>query len=251
VTSPAFLHVGTRSQHVVEAALASGFDGVVLDMQHGELDLGSTQVHLRSIPDSLTRTLVRVPSFEPGVIGCVLDSGAGGIIAPCVETADQARAMVAATKYAPLGGRSLGPMRPGLYGAGAGEYGSTPTEVANARVRTIVQIESALGVENCAEILSVPGIDGVYVGPADLALSMGHKPGLDWMEGPVHEAINQVLSIAQQRGIQRGIFCASGHFAASMRDSGQAEFVGLGTDLGLISQATSSLIASYKGTFDV
>ena len=72
MTVPAFLHVGTRSQHVAEAALWAGYDGLVLDLQHGELDLGTTQVLLRSVPDPLDRTLVRVPSIEPGVIGTVL-----------------------------------------------------------------------------------------------------------------------------------------------------------------------------------
>jgi 4-hydroxy-2-oxoheptanedioate aldolase len=247
---PAYLHIGTRSQHIAEAALFAGFDGIVLDLQHGELDLGTTQVLLRSVPDPLTRTLVRVPSIEPGVIGTVLDSGAGGIIAPCVETVEQARALVAATKYAPLGGRSLGPMRAGLY-AGSGEYGSAPTAVANGRVKAFAQIESALGVERCEEILAVPGLDGVYVGPADLALTMGEAPRLDWEDGPVREAIDHVLAIAGRLGLTRAVFCASGVYAAKLAANGQVDLAGLGTDLGLVSQATRSLIDSYRGDSDV
>jgi len=247
---PAYLHIGTRSQHIAEAALFAGFDGVVLDLQHGELDLGTTQILLRSIPDPLTRTLVRVPSIEPGVIGTVLDSGAGGIIAPCVESVEEAQALVAATKYAPLGGRSLGPMRSGLY-AGDGDYGSAPTQVANDRVRALVQVESSLGVERCAEILAVPGLDGVYVGPADLALTMAQPPRLDWEDGPVRAAIDHVLTTAGRLGLDRGIFCASGGYAAKLAASDQVDLVGLGTDLGLVSQATRSLIDNYRGESDV
>lgn len=243
---PAYLHVGTRSQQVAEAALFSGYDGVVLDLQHGELDLGTTAVLLRSVPDSLARTLVRVPSLEPGVIGTVLDAGAGGIIAPCVESAAAAEAVVAASKFAPIGGRSLGPMRPGLYAPGDGSYGSAPTEIANARVRAYVQIESALGVERCGEILGVPGLDGVYVGPADLALTMGEAPRLDWEDGPVRAAIDTVLATAAGLGLARGIFCASGAYARGLAAAGRIDFVGLGTDLGLVAQATKALMESYR-----
>lgn len=250
MSAPAYLHIGTRSQHIVEAALVAGFDGVVVDLQHGELDLGTTQVLLRSVPDPLHRTLVRVPSIEPGVIGTVLDSGAGGVIAPCVETVEEAEALVAATKYAPAGGRSLGPMRAGLY-AGTGEYGSTPTEVANAQVKAYAQIESALGVERCEEILAVPGLDGAYVGPADLALSMGEKPRLDWEDGPVREAIGHVLATAGRLGLLRAVFCGTPAYAAGLADAGQVDLVGLGTDLGLVAQATRSLIDSYRSESDV
>src|SRR5690606_13589934 len=126
---PAYLHVGTRSQQTIEIALLNGFDGVVLDLQPGELDLDSTSVLQRPVPDSLNRTLVRVPSLEPGVIGTIMDAGAGGIIAPCVESAEEAAAVVAAAKFAPVGGRSLGPMRPGLYA------GPSATTSANQAVR--------------------------------------------------------------------------------------------------------------------
>ena len=247
MSAPVYLHVAIRSQHVAEAALFAGFDGVVLDLQHGELDLGTTSVLLRSIPDSLARTLVRVPSLEPGVIGTVLDAGAGGIIAPCVESAEEAAALVAASKYAPVGGRSLGPMRAGLYAGGDGSYGSTPTDVANRRVKAYVQIESALGVERCEEILAVQGLDGVYVGPADLALTMGQPPRLDWEDGPVREAIDHVLATAGRLGLTRAIFAASGAYAHGLATAGLIDFAGLGTDLGLVAQAARSLIDSYRG----
>ncbi|TWG94998.1 4-hydroxy-2-oxoheptanedioate aldolase [Nocardioides sp. J9] len=237
---PAYLHVGTRSQQVVETALHAGFDGVVLDLQHGELDLGSTSTILRSVPGCVERTLVRVPSLEPGVIGTVLDAGAGGIIAPCVESAEEAAAVVAATKFAPVGARSLGPRRPGLYDD------ADPTGDANWRVWAIVQIESQLGVERREEILAVEGLDGVYVGPADLALTMGEAPRLDWEDGPVREAIDAVLATAGENGLSRGIFSVSGSYARGLAEAGFIDFVGLGSDLGLMAQATRSLLEGFN-----
>ncbi|WP_165966743.1 aldolase/citrate lyase family protein [Actinomadura sp. 7K507] len=240
MNAPAFLHLGVGSQLIAEHAVAAGFTGVVVDMQHGEHDLGSATRIIRSVPGSLTRTLVRVPSIDPGVIGSVLDAGAGGIIAPCVESAEQARAVVAAAKFAPAGARSLGPQRPGLY------EGPDLCASANGAVRAYVQIESALGVERRRDILTVPGLDGVYVGPADLALTMGQPPRMDWEDGPVREAIDAVLATAREAGVSTGIFCLSGEYARDMAASGRADFVGLGTDLGLLARATRHLIGSYR-----
>lgn len=240
MSAPAFLHLSVGSQLIAEHAVANGFTGVVVDMQHGEHDLGSATRIIRSVPDSLNRTLVRVPGIDSGAIGAVLDAGAGGIIAPCVESAEQARAVVAATKFAPVGARSLGPQRPGLY------QGPDMCASANASVRAYVQIESALGVERRREILTVAGLDGVYIGPADLALTMGHPPRLDWEDGPVKDAIDLVVAAAREAGVDVGIFSVSGEYARRMTGSGQADFVGLGSDVGLVARATQLLIGSYR-----
>lgn len=241
MTTRVLLHVGAPSHTLVEVALAQGYDGVVLDMQHGELDLGSATRLIRSVPASLARTLVRVPSIDTGTIGCVLDAGAGGIIAPSVETVDAARALVQATKYAPVGGRSLGPMRPGLY------TGQQPTASANETVRAYVQIETALGVERRDEILGVEGLDGVYIGPADLALTMGQAPRLDWESGPVAEAIDSVVDSATARGLAVALFTVSPSFARGLADSGRYAFLGLGSDQGLFNQSVISTITAFKG----
>lgn len=241
MSTPVYLHVGAPSHTLVEVALAQGYDGLILDMQHGELDLASATRLIRSIPNSLARTLVRIPSIDSGLIGAVLDAGAGGIIAPSVESAEAARAVVHATKFAPVGGRSLGPMRPGLYA------GPQPTASANEAVRAHVQIETRLGVERREEILGVEGLDGVYIGPADLALTLGETPRLDWESGPVKEAIDQVVEAAAARGLRTGIFSVSPTFARQLADSGRFSFLGLGSDQGLFTQSVVSTITAFKG----
>lgn len=241
MTAPVYLHVGAPSLTLVEVALAQGYDGVILDMQHGELDLASATRIIRSVPNSLARTLVRVPSADTGTIGAVLDAGAGGIIAPTVESAEAARAIVRATKFAPVGGRSLGPMRPGLYA------GPSPTESANAAVRAYVQIETALGVERRDEICAVEGLDGIYIGPADLALTMGETPRLDWESGPVADAIDEVVAASNARGLATGMFSVNPAFARACAASGRFTFLGLGSDQGLFNQSVLATIQAFKG----
>lgn len=237
---PAYLHLSTRSLLLAEHALAAGYDGVVVDMQHGEHDLASATGVLRSVPGPLAHTLVRVPRIDSGIIGAVLDAGAGGVIAPTVESAAQAAALVAAAKFPPAGRRSLGPLRPGLY------PGPDPLGAANAAVRAYVQIETAAGVAALDEICAVPGLDGVYVGPADLAVSLGQPPRLDWADGPVRAAIDAVLASARRAGVQAGIFCLSGAYARALADAGAVDFVGLGTDVGLLAGASKALIEGFQ-----
>lgn len=240
MTGTAYAHLALRSQAVPELVLNAGYDGVVLDMQHGELDLGSTCTMLRSIPSSVGRTLVRVPSIESGTIGSVLDAGAGGIIAPSVESAEQASALVQASKYAPIGGRSLGPLRPGLYGS------ESPHATANTRVRACAQIETSAGVARREEIAATVGLDAIYIGPADLALSLGQIPRLDWEEGEVFEAITEVVATARRHELQVGIFCLSARYARKVLDEGLADFVGLGGDMGMVGRAAAALINELK-----
>src|SRR5690606_11142888 len=109
------LHVALPSMAVIESALNAGYDGVMIDLQHGEIGLDQACNLLRAIPRGNPWVYARVASIDSGAIGRLLDSGARGIVAPTVETVEQAQALVHAVKYPPLGGRSLGPSRPNLY----------------------------------------------------------------------------------------------------------------------------------------
>ncbi len=164
---PVLLHQALASTSVTEWALAGGYDGVIVDLQHGEVGLEAACGMLRATPRSVAHAYARVGAIDTAPILRLLDSGARGIVAPTVESAEQAHALVTATKYPPLGGRSLGPSRPQLY------EGAVYTEAGNAAVSAIVQIETATGVDRAEEILSVPGLDSVYIGPADLAVTYG------------------------------------------------------------------------------
>src|SRR5271170_3835436 len=151
----------------------SGFDWVCVDMQHGMIDFSQMVPMLQGISSTGTAPLVRVPRNEPGIIGKSLDAGAWGVIVPMVNSRQEAEEAVAACRYAPVGIRSYGPLRANLY-AGF-EYFSR----ANDEVLCIVMVETTVAVERVDEIASVPGVDAIYIGPADLSVTLGLPPAPD------------------------------------------------------------------------
>jgi 4-hydroxy-2-oxoheptanedioate aldolase len=151
---------------------------------------------------------VRLPSADPAPIGRVLDAGADAVIIAMVETPEQAAAAVAATRYAPSGVRSFGPLRASL---------GVRTEDLEARAGIYVMIETAAALPALSEICSVPGLSGVYVGPADLAISMGY--GLA-STPEVLETINTIRSTADAAGLVTGVHAGNGAAGRSMADSG-------------------------------
>ncbi|WP_204163344.1 HpcH/HpaI aldolase family protein [Nocardioides gilvus] len=239
---PALMHVATPSVAIAESGLHSGYDGLVLDLQHGELGLETACTIMRSVPRGNPWLWARAASLETGAIGRLLDSGARGIVAPTIETAEQARALVSATKYPPLGGRSLGPSRPALYD------GESYTEAGNAAVVTVVQIETVRGVENAEEILSVPGVDSVYIGPADLAVSYGLPGRPDWTDGPVHDAHVRIAEIARAHGVSVGIYARTPEFARGIAAAGLVDYVGLGIDLVMVGAQANAHLAAFRST---
>lgn len=187
------------SDPLVAATLGSlEFDYVGIDVQHGAAADEST-ANLIAALGHRTAPLVRVSENSPSAIGSALDAGALGIIVPFVESAEQARAAVAACRYPPQGVRSFGPARARLaYGA---DYGS----VANGLVACIPMIETTAGVKNAEEIMAVPGVDAVYVGPADLSLSLGLPPLLDHADPAFSAALTTVTRAARRHGVVAGV----------------------------------------------
>lgn len=238
---PALFHQAAPSLSVTEWALAAGYDGVVVDLQHGEIGLEAACTMLRATPRTVTHAYARVGSADPAPILRLLDSGATGIIVPTVESAAQAAEAVDAVKYPPVGRRSLGPSRPALY------PGASYVEAGNAAVTAAIQIETALGVERAEEILATPGLDAVYIGPADLAVTYGLPGRGDWTEGPVREAITEIAAIARRHGVRVGIYCASPEYARGMIDAGEVNFIGLGIDLVFLGRATREAITALRG----
>ena len=182
---------------VAEAVGQAGFDYVCVDMQHGLADFGQCVAMLQAISPSASTPVVRVPWNEPGIIGRVLDAGAMGIIIPMVNTEVEARAAVAACRYAPAGARSYGPLRASLY-AGADYFSQ-----ANDEIACIPMIETSAAIAGLDAILDVEGIDAVYVGPADLSVTYGLPPGVD-NPGVFVDAITAVVAGCRQRGIIAG-----------------------------------------------
>ncbi|MFC4242002.1 HpcH/HpaI aldolase/citrate lyase family protein [Gryllotalpicola reticulitermitis] len=178
-----------------------GFDWVCIDTQHGLIGYEQMTGMLEALNITRTPALVRVPWNSPDNIMKALDAGAHGVIVPMISTADDARAAVGAVKYPPLGTRSWGPIRASL------DFPGYSAETANAETAAIVMIETREGVENLEEILSVPGVDAVYVGPMDLALAHGIEPTLNVVNDEHLALIEKILEACQRHGIVAGIHC--------------------------------------------
>ena len=189
----------------------AGYDYVGFDVQHGYLDDADVALLLRRLEYVPIATAVRLPSADPAPIGRVLDAGADAVIIAMVESAAQAAAAVAATRYAPAGVRSFGPLRAGL--------GLDPAAL-EARVSVFAMIETAAGLAAVDKICSVPGLSGVYVGPADLAISLGYGPAEASTAAEVVAAMARVQATDSAAGLVAGIHAGSGKVGKAMADMG-------------------------------
>ena len=188
--------------------------------------------------------MVRVPWNEPGIIGKVLDAGAYGVICPMINTRAEAEAFIAACKYPPKGKRSNGPIRAGIYGlvGPAGGYQAT----ANDEVLCVPMIETQQAIDNIGAILDVPGIDAIYIGPSDLAFSMGLTPALDREEAHILKIYEMLLAETGKRGQKAGVHCLKPEYARRMIDMGFS-LVTLGNDSGTLLTASKLNIAATRG----
>jgi 4-hydroxy-2-oxoheptanedioate aldolase len=194
-----------------EAFAQAGYDYVGFDVQHGYLDDADVALMLRRLEHVPIATAVRLPSADPAPIGRVLDAGADAVFIAMVQTAEQAAAAVAATRYAPAGVRSFGPLRASL--------GHDPAEI-EARVSVFAMIETAQGLSSLDEICAVPGLTGVYVGPADLAISLGCSVTEAWTNAAVQDAMAKIAATAGAAGLVAGIHASDGRRGNAMAQAG-------------------------------
>jgi 4-hydroxy-2-oxoheptanedioate aldolase len=187
-----------------------GFDSITVDIQHGVVDYQSAVSMFQGISTTNVVPMARVPWNDPAWIMKILDAGAYGIICPMINTREEAEALVRACKYPPRGYRSWGPVRASLY-AGA-DYG----DHANSETIVMPMIETAEAVGNLDAILSVPGVDAIYVGPSDLSLALGCKPRLDQTDPPVVEAQKKIIAACKRHGVAAGIHCQTATYALKM-----------------------------------
>lgn len=195
-----------------EIAARSGFEYVCIDMQHGAVDYGDVLTMIQGIEVGGGIPIARVPWNEPGMIGKVLDAGCHGVVVPMVNTRAQAEAVVRSCRYAPAGSRSWGPTVTQLR---HGDY----LAWAEATVAVIPMIETVEALGNLDEILSTPGIDAIYVGPADLSISLGLAPGNNDGVAAFDEALAAIVAACGRHGVVPGIH-ASGALAERRRDQG-------------------------------
>ncbi|WP_052238484.1 HpcH/HpaI aldolase family protein [Mycolicibacterium setense] len=194
-----------------EEFAAAGYHYVGFDVQHGYLDDADVALLLRRLEHVPIATAVRLPSADPAPIGRVLDAGADAVIIAMVESAEQAAAAVAATRYAPAGVRSFGPLRASL--------GHDTAELED-RVSVFAMIETARGLAAAEEICAVPGLTGIYVGPADLAISMGYRLADAWTQPEVRAAMVAIQSAAHGAGLIAGIHAGAGKLGKMLGDLG-------------------------------
>ena len=200
-----------------------GFDSLTIDMQHGVVDYQVAVTMLQGISTTGVVPLARVPWNDPARLMKILDAGAYGVICPMINTREEAEALVRACKYAPRGYRSWGPVRASIY-AGA-DYG----DHANEDIVVMPMIETAQAVGNIDDILSVKGVDAVYVGPSDLSLTLGCKPRLDQTDPPVVEAQLKIVAACKRHGVAAGIHNGTAAYALKMIEAGY-QFVTLASD---------------------
>jgi 4-hydroxy-2-oxoheptanedioate aldolase len=205
----------TGAPFAAEIMALQGFDFVGLDAQHGLWDYEGLLWSMMALARTGCGIVVRMPSRDPAAAGRVLDAGAHGVIFPMVESADDAREAVEACRIYPNGRRSFGPVR------AAQSFGRDPVAVGEG-VSCIVMIETELGVKNAEAIAAVPGVDCIYIGPGDLAITMGLPPGNDPIPGPHADGIEHVRKVALTHGVAVGMPCTTATHALALADRGFA-----------------------------
>jgi 4-hydroxy-2-oxoheptanedioate aldolase len=222
-----------------EVMAHQGWDSLTIDLQHGAIDYAAMLGMLQAISTTATVPLVRVPWLEPGILMKALDAGAYGLICPMINTREDAQRLVAWTCYAPRGTRSYGPVRASLY-AGA-DY----AEHADRTVVRFAMIETAQALDNLDAILSVEGLDAVYVGPSDLSLSLGCRPTFDEVEPKVAQAIDHVVDRSRAHGIVAGIHNGRTETARARIAKG-FRFVTVGSDARLLAAGSQELLSALR-----
>lgn len=228
--------VGIGHAAAVEVMGWRGFEAVCIDSEHASLGPATIESMVRAADASGTEAIVRVAAIGPE-LGRALDVGACGVLVPHVDTAEQARQCAAAVRYPPVGERGAGPGRVTAYAQNIASY----LGQANDNVTLMVQVETALGVQNAAEIAAVDGVDVIFVGPGDLAVSLGVAPGSE----PHTAAISEVLKTAQDAGKVCGIFCLTAAAMAPWVEAGVRFFL-IGSDLGLLGEAAQAQVAQAR-----
>jgi 4-hydroxy-2-oxoheptanedioate aldolase len=232
--------VMSTSPVVAEAIGWAGFDFAVVDMEHAPLDFGSTLAMLQALGGTGTEVIVRLPSADPVTVKKVLDIGAQTVMFPMIQSAAEARAAVAATRYPPAGIRGVAAFhRASRYGT-IGQYLAR----ADSEIAVILQLETPQAIAARAEIMAVEGVDAVFVGPGDLSAAMGHIGRA--RDEAVQAVLRETAAAARARGMPCGIV---GPDAATVKgyEAAGFSFVAIGSDLGLMMAAARAVITDLRG----
>jgi 4-hydroxy-2-oxoheptanedioate aldolase len=236
-----WLHI--PNAFATELMAHQGWDSLTIDLQHGVVDYGAALGMLQAIATTSTIPLARVPWNEPGIIMKMLDAGCFGIICPMINTRAECEAFVGACRYPPRGYRSFGPLRAALYA------GSDYAARADQIVITMAMIETRQAVENVEEIVQTPGLDALYIGPADLGQSLGFGAKMDPTEPEVIAAIDHILDTARRYSVVVGMHTGSAEYARRMAAKGM-QLLTIGSDARLLAGVAQRTVMAFRDTAD-
>ena len=231
--------LGIPSSFSAEVMGYAGWDSLVVDMQHGMIEYQTMVTMLQGISCTDTVPLVRVPWNDPAHIQKALDAGAYGIICPMMNTRRECEAFVGACRYAPRGYRSSGPIRATLYG------GPDYHAKADDTVLAIAMIETREALDNLDDVLSTPGLDGIYVGPSDLSISLGHSPGLDKTDEFMISALQKIVDGCKRHKVRAGLHTGGSAYAKRMITMG-FQLVTVMGDVRLMNMAGQQVIREMR-----
>lgn len=225
-----------------EIMAAAGYDSITADLQHGAFDYYATLTMFQAMRASGVAVMARVPWLDAGAIMKVLDAGAYGVICPMINSREEAERLVAFVRYPPHGIRSFGPTRVN-FSAGA-DYGAQ----ADYTILCFAMIETREAYERVEEIAGTPGLDGLYIGPADLTLGLTgktYRTGFDREEPEMVEAIRRICEVAHRAGIRAGLHNGSAAYAARAIGWG-FDLVTVSNDVRLLSGAAEASVAEVR-----
>lgn len=233
------LFLGLANPYTAELLADTGFDWLLIDAEHGPNDLSSVMAQLQATQGRGAQIVTRVKNHDPALIKQMLDIGVQSLLVPMVESADQALALVRATRYPPKGIRGVGTaLSRAARWNGVADY----FKKADDEICLIAQCESQAGLDNLDEILAVEGIDAVFIGPSDLAASMGH------LGNAAHPQVRNAVITAIKKITQSGK--SAGVFATKMQDAYEfcqagVSFLAIGTDTLLLRQSALALSRAF------
>ncbi len=232
-----WLHI--PSSWSAEVMAHAGWDSLTVDLQHGLADYETAVTMFQAIATTETVPLARVTWNDPAQIMRLLDAGAYGIICPMINTREEAEEFVGACRYPPLGYRSLGPTRARVY-AGA-DY----AQHANDTILALAMVETQQSLDNLEEILKTPGLDGVFVGPGDLRLSLTGKTGMELRDPILLDALEQIAKITRENGRVAGIWVPDIDAGQETNRLGY-QLISISTDTRLLTAAAQNIVTSFK-----
>ena len=234
------LWLSMADPYLAEAAATTGYDWLLIDGEHAPNDLRSTLGALQAVASHPAHPIVRLVEGSTALIKQTLDIGAKTLLVPMVDTAEQARGIVAATQYPPLGIRGVG------SAVGRSSMWSSRSDylsIADDEVCLLVQAETVTALGNLEAICAVEGVHGVFIGPADLSASMGHpgNPGHPEVQAAIHDGIARILRAGKAPGI-----LATTESQARQWLAAGALFVAVGVDTMLLVSAAQDLLARFR-----